>query len=124
MAVESAEPKTRERLPSQRDRDLFTLARALGCEPVEVTPPWEDGTGDGAPMYLIDFSKAGPEESNQRGSDGSWEPVEETPEERARRMREGLAAIAEYEAEFGTFTADEKAWARGVMASLGVGVEG
>lgn len=124
MAVEGKDYEAQEGLSSERDRDLFRLARAYGCEPVDITPPWEDGAGDGTRMYLIDFSTAAPDERSALGLDGSWEAVEEDAEERATRQKEGLAAIAEYEAECGIFTADEKAWARGVMARLGIGVDG
>jgi len=124
MAVEGVELEVWELPPPETDRDLFRLARAFGCEPLDVTPPSEDGVEDGARTYVIDFSKADPRTIEELGWDGNWEPVEETPADRAKRLKDGMAAIAEYEAEYGAFTADEKAWARGVMASLGIGVDG
>ena len=113
MAEAAAEPH----VTGDGQKGLFKLAYALGCPPVPISPPDEDGFR----LYVIDLSKMDPEKSRDFGSGGSWEPVEETPEERARRLEEGRAAVAEYEAEFGAFTPEEKAWARATMASLGIG---
>ena len=123
VAVETIDYEAQEGLSSERDRDLFRLARAFGCEPVDITPPWEDGAGDASRMYLIDFSTAAPDERSALELDGSREPVEEAAEERAKRLDEGLAAVAEYEAEFGPFTPEEKAWARAVLDRAGIGMD-
>ena len=122
MAVESMELETPEVRPGERDSDLFRLAYALGCPPEPITAPGEDGREEPTGLYAIRLSKADPEKKRELGLDGPRTPIEEDPEERANRIEEGLAAIAEYEAEYGAFTADEKAWARGVMARLGIGV--
>ena len=122
MVVEHADAAVQEPESGEGPSDLIKLALALGCPPVKIPPPRED-TDDVIRLYAIDLSRADPEMIRELGLDGSWKPVEETPEERARRLEEGLAAIAEYEAEYGAFTADEKAWARGIMASLGIDVD-
>ena len=38
-------------------------------------------------------------------------------------MKEGLAAVAEYEAEFGAFTDGERTWASGLLDSLALGTK-
>ena len=81
----------------------------------------EDGDEGKIQLYLLDMSKADPEKLKEFGFDGTWTPVEETPEERAKRLEEGLAALAEYEAEYGAFTPEERAWAREILDSLGIG---
>lgn len=74
-------------------------------------------------MYTIDLSKADPEKRKQLGFVGGRAPVEDPPEERAKRIERGLAAIAEYEAEYGAFTPEEMEWSRAVLDSLGIGVD-
>lgn len=123
MVVEHSDPVVREREQTEGPSDLIKLALALGCPPVAITPPGEYVGGEGVRLYAVDLSKADPEKIEELGLDDPWEPVEETAAERANRLEEGLTAVAEYEAEYGPFTADEKAWARQVMDSLGVGVE-
>ena len=90
-------------------RDLFKAAYALGCPPVEISPPDDDGFR----LYAIDSSKADPEKlEDLRACYVTLTPVEETPEEHAKRLEDGLAAVAEYEAEFGAFTPEDEAWPR------------
>ena len=114
VAEDAAEPH----VTGDGQRGLFKLAYALGCPPVPISPPDEDGFR----LYAIDLSKMDPEKSRDFGSGGSWEPVEETPEERSRRVEEGLAAVAEHEAEFGPFSPEAEAWAEAVLDRLGIGV--
>lgn len=73
-------------------------------------------------LYLIDLSQADPDKMSElRASYASWDVVEESPEERARRLEEGLAAVAEYEAEYGAITPEQEAWADTVLDGLGFG---
>ena len=75
-------------------------------------------------LYAIDLSQADPDKmSALRASYTSWDLVEESHEERARRLEEGLAAVAEYEAEYGAITPEQEAWADTVLDRLGIGVD-
>ena len=121
MVVEEARVTGQELDPAAEQRDLFKLAYALGCPPVEIPLP-EGCEDDGFRLYAIDFSKVDPEALG--GPDGDdWEPVEDSPEEHAKRLEEGLAAVAEYEAEYGAFGPELEAWADAVLDSLGIGMD-
>ena len=84
--------------------------------------PVADGkSGENVRLYLLDMSKADPEKLKEFRCGDSWTPYEETPEEQEHRLAEGRAALAEYEAEYGAFTLEEKAWARKILGDLGIG---
>ena len=114
MAEAAAQPHA----AGEGQRGLFKLAHALGCPPVPISPPDEDGF----PAVCRRLVEDGSRKSKQFASSGSWAPVEETPEERSRRVEEGLAAVAEHEAEFGPFSPEAEAWAEAVLDRLGIGV--
>ena len=120
MVVEGFDITLKERPQREGDRDLFKLAYALGCPPMEIPPP--DGDDRDFRLYVIQLSKADRRVSGDLDDD-DWTPVEETPEERAKRLEEGLAAVAEYEAEYGAFTPEQEAWAAAVLDRLGIGVD-
>ena len=84
----------------------------------------EDGDGREFRLCLIDTRTADPEKvAFIEPRDDGWVRDEPDPEERERTLREGLAAVAEYEAEFGAFTEEEKTWASGLLDSLGIGTK-
>ena len=120
MVVEGCDITGKERPQREGDRDLCKLAYALGCPPMEIPPP--DGDDRDFRLYVIQLSKADRRVSGDLDDD-DWTPVEETPEERAKRLEEGLAAVAEYEAEYGAFTPEQEAWAAAVLDRLGIGVD-
>ena len=82
----------------------------------------EDGDGREFRLCLIDTRTADPEKVaflNQ--PDDGWVREEPDPEELERIRQEGLAAVAEYEAEFGAFTEEEKAWSKKILDEFGIG---
>ena len=72
-------------------------------------------------LYVYSFSKLDPE--LRASIVGDLSPPEETTEEKAARLEWCRAATAEYDAEFGPLTAEEKAWADAILDELGIGVE-
>ena len=84
----------------------------------------EDGHGREFRLCLIDTRTADPEKvAFLTQPDDGWVREEPDPEELERIRQEGLAAVAEYEAEFGAFTEEEKTWASGLVDSLGLGAK-
>ena len=82
----------------------------------------EDGGGREFRLCLIDTRTADPEKvAFLEPRDDGWVREEPDPEERERILREGLAAVAEYEAEFGVFTEEEKAWSKRILDEFGIG---
>lgn len=68
-------------------------------------------------LYVLSFSKMDPE--LRASLVGDWSPPEETPEERAARLESCRVATAEYDAEFGPLTPEEKAWADAILDGSG-----
>ena len=84
----------------------------------------EDGDGLGFRLCLIDTSTADPEKvAFLEQFDAGRKPDEPCPKETDRGVKEGLAAVAEYEAEFGAFTDGERTWASGLLDSLALGTK-
>ena len=83
----------------------------------------EDGDGREFRLCLIDTRTADPEKVAFLSPPDGWVREEPDPEELERIRQEGLAAVAEYEAEFGAFTEEEKTWASGLLDSLGIGTK-
>lgn len=104
------------------DAGLGYDADMSGSNVVEDGALVEDGDGRKFRLCLIDTRTADPEKVaflNQ--PDDGWVREEPDPEELERIRQEGLAAVAEYEAEFGAFTEEEKAWSKKILDEFGIG---
>ena len=75
-----------------------------------------------AGLHILEFSKL--DQETRERIVGEWTPREEAPEEREARRQRCRVATAEYDAEFGPLTPEERAWADAILDELGVGVEG